>query len=176
MLNNKTRFVYLILTIIMMIIIFLFSSQPSKDSNFLSFSITNEIYKRVENKTESKENIEPIEQDKVDESKNTETTKDSSSEKVFTESNIKFRKINEVVRKSAHVFIYMMLGIFLILFIKTYNISFIKALIITVAFCFTYACLDEFNQYLRETRTALFTDVLIDTFGCLIGCLIERRR
>lgn len=44
----KSRVVYLILSILMMIIIFLFSSQASNDSNFLSYNITNWIFKKIE--------------------------------------------------------------------------------------------------------------------------------
>ena len=152
---SKSRVIYLILAIFIMIIIFLFSSQASNDSNYLSYSITNFIFERTESKEVSAE---------VNTNKNVE--------KKFPTSDKTFHDINTVVRKSAHVFLYMMLGIFIILYIKTYNISTKKAILITISICFIYACLDEFNQYLRGTRTALFTDSLIDTCGCMLGCLI----
>lgn len=153
------RRIYFILTIIMMTIIFLFSSQPSKDSNFLSYSITNKIYKRIECNTNKSETLKK------------DVVITNTTESVFPETNEKFIKINYIIRKSAHIFLYLMLGMFFLLYINTYEISLNKAIIITSIFCFMYSCLDEFNQYLRGTRTALFTDCLIDTFGCMLGCL-----
>lgn len=151
----KSRVIYLILSILMMIVIFLFSSQASNDSNYLSYSITNFIFEITESKEVS-----------------TEVNTNKNVEEMFPTSNKTFHDINAVVRKSAHVSLYLILGIFTLLYINIYKINLKKAIIITIIFCFTYACLDEFNQYLRGTRTALFTDSLIDTLGCMLGCLI----
>ena len=162
----KSRVVYLILSILMMIIIFLFSSQASNDSNFLSYNITNWIFKKIESiEVSGNKNTIVNEEDEKDNS-------NQSIEEMFPTSNKTFHDINTVVRKSAHISLYLLLGIFILLFIRTYNIDWKKSIIITILFCFTYACLDEFNQYLRGTRTALFTDSLIDTFGRMLGCLI----
>jgi VanZ family protein len=43
---------------------------------------------------------------------------------------------------------------------------------ITVAIVFGYACTDEFHQLFSPGRGALFTDVLIDTAGGLVGSVI----
>ena len=60
----------------------------------------------------------------------------------------------------------------MISYMKTFNISTKKTILLTILFCFIFACLDEFNQYLRGTRTAKFTDSLIDASGCILGCLV----
>jgi len=149
MLNNKKRIIYLILTILMMIVIFSFSSQSSNNSNHLSYSISNFIFEKIAPQ---------------------EAMKYKDNEELFPTSNETFRIINFVIRKSAHVFQYMMLGIFMFLFVKTYNVSIKQVVLITISTCFLYACLDEFNQYLGGTRTGTFVDSLIDTSGCMIGC------
>ena len=52
------RKIYFVFTILMMIIIFLFSSQESKNSNYLSYSISNFIFERIESKeVSSKANV-----------------------------------------------------------------------------------------------------------------------
>ena len=166
MLENKKRLIYFIFTILMMITLFLFSSQASKDSNYLSYTIADKIYHKIDNMEEKKQtNII-----KEDGKYNEKTTANTYNK--FSIKNKTFYNINFIIRKSAHISLYLLLGIFILLFIRTYNIDWKKAIIITILFCFTYACLDEFNQYLRGTRTALFTDSLIDTFGCMLGCLI----
>lgn len=162
MLKDKKRLIYFIFTIMMMIIIFVFSSQSSEKSNSLSYTISYKIYQKIENKVQT--NIE------LEENKNNDNTNKNNNN--FPIKNRIFRKINVIIRKTAHIFLYLLLGIFMLLYINTYKISFKKAIMITILFCFTYACLDEFNQYLRGTRTALFMESLIDTFGCMLGCLL----
>lgn len=78
--------------------------------------------------------------------------------------------LNRPLRKVAHASIYFVLGILLVIFMKFFNIKryYLYSLIIS----FIYACTDEFHQYFVAGRTASFTDVLIDTFGCIIGLLI----
>lgn len=166
MLKNKKRLIYFIFTILMMITIFLFSSQASKNSNYLSYTIADKIYQKIENSEKKNQTNIIKEESKYNEKVTTNTYNE------FPINNKTFYNIHFIIRKSAHISLYLMLGIFILLFIKTYNIDWKKAIIITILFCFTYACLDEFNQYLRGTRTALFTDSLIDTFGCMLGCLI----
>ena len=166
MLKNKERLIYFIFTILMLIIIFLFSSQASENSNYLSYTISDKIYQKIEN-TEEKNQTNIIKE----ESKYNEKLTTNTNNK-FPIKNKIFYNINYTIRKLAHISLYLLLGIFSLLFIRTYNIDLKKSIIITILFCFIYACLDEFNQYLRGTRTALFTDSLIDTFGCMLGCLI----
>lgn len=168
---EKTRNIYFVCTLFMMIIIFLFSSQDSKSSNFLSYSITNTVFSKIkiQNKSEQKnEIINSNEISDIDKNYNF----DSSKEDTFPIDNKTFQDINEIIRKTAHLFLYMVLGIFLILYLKTFNFNNTETILLTVLFCFLYACLDEYNQYLRGTRTATFKDSLIDTCGTALGCLI----
>lgn len=76
-----------------------------------------------------------------------------------------------IIRKTAHFSEYM------ILFILAYNVArnykmdkVIKVYLIT--FVFLYACSDEIHQYFVPGRNMAFKDVLIDTFGGIVGYII----
>mgnify|MGYP003309055667 FL=1 len=42
----------------------------------------------------------------------------------------------------------------------------------SIIICFIYACTDEIHQLYVVGRTGQFIDVLIDTIGALLGCLV----
>ena len=77
-----------------------------------------------------------------------------------------------LIRKTAHITEYLILGILLINVLKDYNKLSIKLVIITIIFCFTYAISDEVHQLFIQSRSGKFTDVLIDTLGSSIGVII----
>lgn len=182
---NIKRIIYFVLTIAMAIIIFLFSSQTSQDSNNLSYQIDIKIYEWIKSietakvektvkSTESKAEIIP----KSTESKNQNVVNTPKSN--VTKSNTSkyplkdklFKNIDYIVRKTAHVTLYALFALFLALFIKSFGIKSWKTVLIVLTIGFLYACLDEYNQKLGGTRTGKFKDSLIDTGGCLIGVVI----
>ncbi len=73
------------------------------------------------------------------------------------------------VRKSAHIIVYLILGVLSISLIKEYRLIDIKALIISIIFCFLYACSDEIHQLFVMDRSGEVLDVLIDSIGSFIG-------
>lgn len=76
------------------------------------------------------------------------------------------------VRKSAHFFIYFVLGILMISFVGEFrNINYI-ALLISISICFLYACSDEVHQLFVSGRSGEACDVFIDTFGSFFGVII----
>ena len=77
-----------------------------------------------------------------------------------------------IIRKTAHVTEYFILGILILNVLKDYNSICIKLVIITVLFCFSYAISDEVHQLFILNRSGKFSDVLIDTMGSLIGTYI----
>lgn len=81
--------------------------------------------------------------------------------------------INTPIRKCAHMFEFCILGIIIytsILNIKNkYNN---KYLFISILLCFIFACFDEYHQLFVSGRTGQFIDVLVDTTGSIIGCII----
>lgn len=85
---------------------------------------------------------------------------------------IQFKRVEFVIRKMAHMFIYFMLSILVILFLFTYNNSIKMKIFLTFSTSFLYACSDEIHQYFVGGRSASFKDVLIDTTGACIGILL----
>lgn len=78
------------------------------------------------------------------------------------------KKLNYPVRKSLHAIEYLILT--LLLYNAFYQRGFRnkKLIIYSILVCFLYACSDEFHQLFRQ-RSAMFSDVLLDTFGGLLG-------
>lgn len=73
-------------------------------------------------------------------------------------------KIEYPIRKMAHMAEYAVLGFLLMGFMENVIISFLAGAI--------YAATDEIHQYFVPGRSCQITDVLIDSFGVIIGILI----
>lgn len=77
------------------------------------------------------------------------------------------------IRKLAHLFLYMMLGLTSFLFTaslfglkkRPFKLAPLYISLCALAICFAYACLDEMHQYFIDGRTASFGDVGIDSIG-----------
>lgn len=138
------RIILIILLIITFFYIFNFSSQDSKESGNLSRTITVNVTK----------NIKKIQE--LDNHKKNEV----------------LDVIEKVIRKLAHFSEYTFLGILLMSLMSTYNLKQKNKFLISIGIGFLYACSDEFHQLFVPGRTAKFTDVLIDTSGVCMGCLI----
>lgn len=76
------------------------------------------------------------------------------------------------VRKLAHVFVYFILGILVCSLFACYEFSNKKIFIFTILICFLYACSDEIHQLMVNGRAGKILDVIIDTFGSIISCVI----
>lgn len=94
-------------------------------------------------------------------------------DKPLTEEKELFVKNAEhIVRKLAHFSIYTILGMLLMGLASTFNISTAKRILTSLVGGLEYASLDEFHQSFIPGRTAMITDVLIDTAGIIMGILI----
>lgn len=87
------------------------------------------------------------------------------------ELNKKVEEIDPIIRKIAHLSLYIILGLLVMLCLETFNNTEIKKIGISVLFTFFYACSDELHQKFVIGRSGEFRDVLIDTAGALIGVL-----
>lgn len=147
---NKKIVFFGILVLLWMGFIFFMSSMNTVDSNSASKNLINNVIEKVDVITKS--NDETINHHKTS---------------AFMD------KVNLIFRKFSHASVYLALSIllfnFLLCLFKTqiwiYDL-------ITLLFCFLYACSDEYHQTFVIGRTGSFTDVLIDTSGALVGCLI----
>lgn len=138
------RVILIVLICINCIIIFNFSEQNGEKSRGISRKVTTTILNVVDTIEE------PITEDKQLEIDHTEY----------------------IIRKLAHFSIYTCLGIFLMSLISMYQLSTKKKMIICILVGMIYASLDEFHQKFTPGRTPLVGDVIIDTVGVTVGCLL----
>ena len=142
---NKSRLFFVLLSIVFMIIIFMFSSENGDDSKNTSGIITEFV---VENMVDDFNDLPEI--DKID----------------------ILDTISHIVRKTAHFSIYAALG-FCVSCAAGKRKPLSKNSIYSLIVCFAYACSDEIHQYFVPERSCQFTDVLIDTSGALTGIVIS---
>ncbi len=125
-----------ILTIIWMLIIFMFSNQKSTVSTNNSQSLIKNtivnIYKLF-NQNATQEEIDNV-----------------------------VNTFDLPVRKLCHFTEYFILGILVLFTLKAYQIN---NLYITILICFIYACSDEFHQLFVDGRSGEVKDVILDTLG-----------
>lgn len=78
-------------------------------------------------------------------------------------------KLNNLIRKYAHVVVYLVLGMLVMNAFVVSGIRGCKTFVFSLTFCFFYAASDEIHQLFVPGRGAKATDVLIDSIGALIG-------
>lgn len=76
-----------------------------------------------------------------------------------------------IVRKSAHLVLFTMLGIFVY---NTFDISGRERFVIALAICILYALGDEFHQSFVPGRACRLSDVFIDSVGSTAGIAIAQ--
>jgi len=80
-----------------------------------------------------------------------------------------------IIRKFAHMFLYVVLAILVSIELSTYSIK--KELIISGSICVCYAISDEIHQHFVSGRSGEIRDVLIDAVGVIIGiCIVKFSR
>ena len=140
--NKILLYLSVLLVIIWMGVIFMFSATPSDKSNEGSMEISRFIVEKIYS---NKSNLEKKRISK---------------------------KLNKPLRKLAHGSVYLILAIFVNSVVCTIKKKLFVCNLISIIFCFIYACSDEFHQVFVLNRSPLIGDVFIDTFGALIGCFI----
>lgn len=170
------------LIIIWMAVIFWFSSMPGDESNTKSKSTIKEAIetiiprKKAEKTEETKSNeVNEISQNTQSQNQAETTTnpetKDANTTQIQQNQKEEqlIEKLNKPLRKCMHASVYFVLSILIFNCLKTFKISGGKTVIIPIGIAFLYACTDEFHQLFVDGRTSQFTDVLIDTFGAILG-------
>lgn len=139
------NYINIALIIIWMSVIFNFSNQNSTESSSLSDKVIIKIAKII-----NKEQLTQEEQKKI------------------------ISKYKIIVRKSAHFISYFILGLLIIIFLIDIKWQPKYIYLLTLFFCFIYACTDEIHQLFISGRHGSFIDVLIDTSGSLMSLIIVR--
>ena len=81
-------------------------------------------------------------------------------------------KLNHIVRKNAHFFLYFSLGIFVLTALKKSGIKGYHNLYIAFFLCIIYTISDEVHQLFVTGRGAQVKDVLIDSTGAATGIMV----
>ena len=145
--KNIKSILSILLVLVWMIVIYNFSNMPSDESDEKSKGFINETIEIIT---------------KV-------TNKDLTEEEI----KVKVDKLNYPVRKLAHASVYFILALFILNVIFDMQVpKTLKIYLITILICFLYAITDEYHQTFIDGRAGKFTDVLIDTSGATIACLI----
>ena len=107
---------------------------------------------------------------------NTNCNDSSSQSNFFANIILQFINIDKetltfLIRKLAHMSEYAILALFT--YYALIKIAFNKRIIFQITFLisFLYACSDEFHQLFISGRSGQFTDIIIDSTGCLIMLL-----
>ncbi len=146
MLSNKKQIRILVswtAVLCLFILIFTLSSQPAAQSDGLSKKVTKMMIKTVERIAPSGVGDQSVD-DLVE-------------------------KFNHIVRKNAHFFAYLVLGILMVNLLRRVGIKGFKVFVLALAICILYAISDEVHQLFVPGRGAQVKDVLIDSAGAMVG-------
>ena len=92
-------------------------------------------------------------------------------EKVKPNTKFNIVEFHHMVRKNAHFFIYLVLGILTLNALRKSGVKGYKGIIFALLICFLYAISDEIHQTFVPGRTGMVKDVFIDTAGATVGIL-----
>lgn len=138
--EKKKSYVYLTLSLLWMLIIFLFSQQTGKVSGDLSSSLTYRLLSFVY----------------------------PSFFKLALAKQLSLLKTSHlIIRKIAHMSEYALLWLLWYQYFKSTNKRICHCFWLSLCICFFYACSDEWHQSFIPGRGPSFIDVLIDTSGAL---------
>ncbi|OQB12025.1 MAG: VanZ like family protein [Firmicutes bacterium ADurb.Bin193] len=134
------------MTVVLMLVIFLFSSQPAEISNNLSKTLTKQVLYIIPGMR---------------------LLSEAQREYVAT-------KANNIVRKSAHFMLYFCLGmiVYFSVMFTIYDKSYMVVLSYAMFFCVCYAVTDEVHQLFVPGRGGQLKDVIIDSSGSLLGSMV----
>jgi VanZ family protein len=91
------------------------------------------------------------------------------TEKVFPEGELDIGTFNQLVRKNAHFFFYLILGMLVIRALQRSGKSGKRAFALAWVISVLYAMSDEFHQVFVPGRGAQIRDVVIDSAGAIVG-------
>jgi len=93
-------------------------------------------------------------------------------EKVDPDTNINKDYFNHILRKNAHFFTYLILGILVLNGRSSSGVIGYKDISFTLLICILYAISDEVHQLFVPGRGGQVKDVLIDSFGSIVGIVM----
>lgn len=95
-----------------------------------------------------------------------------AAEKIDSSKDFNLGRINHILRKNAHFFAYLVLGIFVVNGLRSSGVVGIKSIGFAIVICVLYAISDEVHQLFVPGRGGQVKDVLIDSVGSISGVMI----
>lgn len=92
-------------------------------------------------------------------------------EKVAPDIKFNMGRFNHIIRKSAHFFAYLVLGILMINGLSSSDIYGFKGIGLAILICILYAISDEVHQLFVPGRGGQVSDVILDSVGTIVGIL-----
>lgn len=90
-------------------------------------------------------------------------------EKVYPDFDVDVNRFNHIIRKNAHFFGYLLLGILASQVLRFSGVKGFKLFAFSLIFCVLYAISDEIHQYFVPGRGPQVRDVIIDGAGSTVG-------
>lgn len=90
-------------------------------------------------------------------------------ERVTSDTDIDIRNFNHIIRKNAHFFAYLILGLLLSNALKSNGMQGLNRFLIALAISILYAISDEVHQLFIPGRAGQVKDVIIDSAGATVG-------
>lgn len=93
-------------------------------------------------------------------------------EKVAPQVEMDLQRTNHLLRKKAHFFLYLVLGMLVLNIIRKSGVKGCKGIFISLLICIVYAISDEIHQLFVPGRGAQVMDVFIDSGGAFAGIIL----
>ena len=93
-------------------------------------------------------------------------------EKVAPNIELDIRSLNHIVRKNAHFFAYLVLGVLVINALRVSGVKGYRSIALALGICILYAISDEVHQLFIPGRSCEVRDVIIDTAGASVGIMV----
>ena len=90
-------------------------------------------------------------------------------EQVAPAADLDINRVDHLVRKNAHFFVYLVLGALMLNALRRSGMTGIKSVGLAMLLCLLYAISDEVHQTFVPGRGGQVEDVLLDSMGAAIG-------
>lgn len=90
-------------------------------------------------------------------------------EKIAPDTDFDIKSFNHIVRKNAHFFAYLVLGVLVMNALRRSKVYAIRSFILALGICILYAVSDEVHQLFVPGRGGQVMDVFIDSSGAIAG-------
>lgn len=157
------KYLSLVLLLIWMAFIFTFSSENGEYSKNRSIEAASTSINTIKNITRKDADDDIISSKKQSIIHNVQPVVKDCSKNSKIVSNL------FLIRKSAHIFEYFVLGILMLNVLRYYCKPSFKLVILSAMLCILYACTDEIHQLFVPARTGKIIDVFIDSIGIILG-------